>query len=278
MTSGRRPGRVRASMEAETLIFLHLPKTGGNTLKSVIRRQYPRDSICELRYPAREAVQRFALHPIEERARYRVVTGHMQLGLHEYIPGPWCYVTILRDPVEMGISAYFFVLRKPNHPRHELLREKSLTEVLQEGLLPFLDNGQTRTLCATEVPSVPYGECSRAMLDQAKENVERYIPIAGTAARFDETLLLLKDRLGWRNVFYTPRNTAPKRPGAVELPHEAVELLKAHVQLDMELYRFVEERLERQVTELGEAFARRLKRFRRINRVASKLAPILPRI
>ena len=116
------------------------------------------------------------------------------------------------------------------------------------------------------------------MLDQAKENVERYIHIAGTAARFDETLLLLKDRLGWRNVFYTPRNKAPKRPGAVELPHEALELLKAHVQLDLELYRFVGERLERQVTELGETFARRLRRFRRINRAASRLAPILPRI
>jgi len=271
-----RDGRKRTSTNSETLIFLHLPKTGGNTLKSVIRRQYPKESICELHYPAREAVQEFSLRPLEERAGYRVVTGHMQLGLHEFIPGPSCYLTMLRDPVARGISAYFFVLRKPDHPRHELIRNRSLAEVLREGLLPFLDNGQTRTLCATEVQDVPYGECTRAMLDQAKDNVERHIAVAGTAARFDETLLLTKDRLGWGNVFYTRKNAAPKQRAASEPSPDVVELMREHVQLDTELYRFVEDRLDQQVAALGEPFARRLKRFRYMNRAASRLAPFLP--
>ena len=48
----------------KTLIFLHLPKTGGMTLERLIRRQYPRDATRWISYQRPRMVDEFlALSP-----------------------------------------------------------------------------------------------------------------------------------------------------------------------------------------------------------------------
>ena len=262
---------ARSAGANETLVFFHLPKTGGVTLKSIIRRQYPADQISELyRYESREAVRRFAELPLEERTRYRAVMGHMQLGIHQFIPGEHVYVTLLRDPVERCLSAYHFVLGKPNHARHDLVRGNDLEAVLQKGLLPFLDNGQTRALCSLDVSSVPYGGCTRDMLERAKDNLTEYIEFAGTIGHFDEMLLLLQDRLQWKLPLYTRRNRGVNRPPGDEISQETLQSILAHNQLDLELHDFVDRRFERRIAEQGEPFVRRLRHFRMANAVRSR--------
>lgn len=262
----------------DTLIFLHLVKTGGTTLLSVLRRQYQKDEICLLyrpelvsRYPSRDAVHAFAELPLEKRERYRAISGHMQLGIHDFVPRPYMCATLLRHPVDLCVSAYRYVHREPQTPRHELIRGKDLETVLREGLLPFLDNGQTRALCSTDSASVPYGGCTRLMLDEAKENVVELIELAGTIEEFDGFLLLLKERLGWGKVWYNRRNQDPEGTTESKLPRETREQILAYNHLDLQLYEFVRERFRKRLAEAGPAFESRLRRFRRANAFRSKL-------
>lgn len=258
----------------DTLIFLHLPKTAGTTLRSIIRSQYADDEVCELyRYPSREAVERFGRLPREERDGYRVILGHMQIGVHRFVSGPHVYVTLLRHPVDRCISAYRFVRRKANHPRHDLIRGKDIREVLEEGLLPFFDNGQTRALCSSDVAAVPYGGCTREMLDEARENLERHVELAGTIEGFDVLLLFLQDRLGWSSVWYRRKNRSPRESGraASRVSGEVAGRIAEFNHLDLELYDFVKRRLARRVERAGPEFQRRVRRFKRINRMRSML-------
>ena len=256
----------------ESLIFLHLGKTAGMTLASIIRRQYPENRLYKVYSdPAMAAVDRFAALPEDERAYYRAIIGHMHLGMHKLIPGPSTYITVLRDPVERVISAYYYVLERPTHPDHAKIRQSGLdfAGVLDSGLLPILDNSQVQVLCTTDVPDIPYGGCTSDMLEEAKRNIDRRFAVVGLTERFDETLLMMKDRFGWKNVYYARRNPTRRRPRRQDLSAEVLELVRAHNRLDIELYAYARERFEQEVDRLGVRFRRRVRAFRRANVAAN---------
>src|SRR5437879_12837060 len=99
-----------------TVIFIHIPKTAGITLRYIIEAQYEHaghDKIDGERIA--ESVAEFRRLPESEKQNVRVLTGHMPFGLHEAMPQRCHYVTLLRDPTERTISHYYFVFREPTH-------------------------------------------------------------------------------------------------------------------------------------------------------------------
>ena len=46
----------------------------------------------------------------------RMFKGHMVFGLHEVLPQPATYITVLRDPVDRVISAFYFMRTYKLHP------------------------------------------------------------------------------------------------------------------------------------------------------------------
>ncbi len=94
----------------QRIIFLHIPKTAGFTLQKIIERQYPPQSIYTLE-PSNEleSIREFQSLDPAQRAKTRLLKGHLNMGqkLHEYLPQPVTYFTILRDPVERVLSHYY---------------------------------------------------------------------------------------------------------------------------------------------------------------------------
>src|SRR5438128_9800911 len=122
----RGPG-ARVRTERRVLIFLHIGKTAGSTLRTVIHRNYSSSDVSLIRSepeagserPRRErTVRDFAGLPEEVRARPRVFEGHIIFGIHEYVPHPSTYITILRDPVKLAVSQYNYVRRRQDHRLH----------------------------------------------------------------------------------------------------------------------------------------------------------------
>jgi hypothetical protein len=180
---------------AKTAIFLHIPKTAGSTLHTILTKQYAKDELLHLRgNPHIEsAIEQFKHMPSEDKARIRLLTGHFEYGIHQYLPQAATYFTLLRDPVDRVISYYYFILRTPEHPRYEEMTRNNIgVETFVRDILT--DNNQTRMLAGAWMSSDE--PCTEETLQKAKEHMQKHFAVVGLTSEFDATLFLLKKRLG----------------------------------------------------------------------------------
>jgi hypothetical protein len=213
--------------------------------------------------PREETVAEFAALPEAERLAPRMILGHTVFGLHEAVPRPVTYITMLRTPVSLVLSQYSFVRRTEGHRHHRDAMSMTLEEYIRSGLVQEMNNSQTRALVGAGAVDVPYGTNPPDLLAQAKRNVEQHFRVVGLTERFDESLIMLKQGFGWNRINYVRANVARRR----EQPSpEALALIEAMNELDIELYRWAEERFQAAIDGSPE-FAAELARFRRSNRM-----------
>ena len=179
--------------------------------------------------------------PAAERDQLQLIKGHFPYGIHEHLSQPFDYITMLRDPVERMVSHYYFVLRTPHHYLYETVTSKKigLNEYVLGGLSEELDNGQVRLISGIG-RRIPYGQCSRKWLEVAKENLERRFSFVGLAERFDETILLIARKFGWKDPYYIRQNVTENRPAVKDVPMHVIDAIKKVSALDLELYSFAQ--------------------------------------
>ena len=98
--------------------------------------------------------------------------------------------------------------------------------------------------------------------------------------RFDESLVLMQLRFGWRRITYRRRNVAKRRPGRDAHPAAVIERIREDNAADVALVEAAAARLEAIVAECGPAFAAARARFGRANRrfqVTDRLLGGVPR-
>lgn len=245
-----------------TAIFLHIPRTAGTTLHRIIERQYPPEEIFFIQSndPFVDVGEFKALSE-EQRAGIRMLKGHMPFGLHESIPGPSTYFTILRDPIERVISLYYFILRAPQHYLYDTIMSEnmSLQTLLERKIPVMMNDGQVRMISGTW-GNLGFGECNRDVLEIAKKNLREYFAVVGIAERFDETLFLLKETFDWQNnIEYQRCNVTQNRPSKRDFSQEALHTIAQANQLDIELYKYAKEMLKEQFRRQGFRFALKFK-------------------
>lgn len=257
--------------EERTLIFIHIPKAAGTTLHRIIERQYPRNTIYTINGAnVQKSIQEFKNLSEIERQKIRCLKGHMPFGLHKYLPRPAAYITLLRNPVDRIISHYYYVLRTPSHYLYNVVTSEnmSLSDYVSSGISPELTNGQTRLISGVErVDSITGDEpVSADILEIAKRNLQDYFIVGGLSERFDESLILFKSLLRWRNIFYIKQNVTRSRPSKREIPRKTMEVIEKHNKLDMELYEFAKQMFEEQIREQGASFKDELRTFQLLNK------------
>lgn len=248
-----------------TVIFLHIGKTAGTTLRRVLRRNFRSSEIMVVRArgrPRTETLGDFRAIPEAERARPRLIMGHTVFGLHELVPRPSTYISMVRRPKGLVLSQYNFVLRTPGHRHHDEVTSKGMTleRYIESGLSLEMDNSQTRAIAGDL--DTPFGACTDEMLETAKRNIEGHFTVVGITERFDESLVLMQQAFGWSKIHYVKANVAPgRRP---DPSPEALRLLGEHNRLDNELFRWVGERFDAAIA--GDpGFAEAFERFKRGN-------------
>jgi hypothetical protein len=209
--------------------------------------------------PREDTVGEFAALPEADRERPRIILGHTVFGLHEAVPRPCTYMTMLRRPQSLVLSQYSFVRRTPGHRHHGDAGSMSLEQYLASGLAQEMNNSQTRALVGAV--DVPYGSNPAELLEQAKANVGQWFGAVGLTERFDESLLLFKQAFGWNKLHYVRANVASRReqPSA-----EALRMIDDLNRLDIELYRWAGERFQAAI-DASPRFADEYARFRRTN-------------
>lgn len=262
----------RSAGTAPTVIFPHLGKTGGATLRRIIPRNFPKSEVLALRNPASAPngflstlpIERFAEMQESERQRPRFIMAHMMFGLDEFVPRPSTYITLLRNPVSRVISGYKNALHSPGHRFHEVVvsERMDLESYLRSGLALEMDNSQMRAIVADS--QTPYGACTQDMLERAKRTVDERISVVGIAERFDESLVMLRHVLGWSKLHYVVANVSPHRISRSALPPGTIPLIEDQNRFDIELYEYAVRKLEGQIADDPD-FHRDLARFRREN-------------
>lgn len=262
-TSNLEPKKYMQQQIPSKIIFLHIPKAAGTTLRDIIHRQYAADEIYEL--DSQEFVQAqedFKQLDPAKKAEITILMGHMYFGLHEFIDFPATYITMLRNPIERVISYYHFVKKLTSHEDYELIKTKniSLQQYCQMGRQNMC-NGQTRFLSGAGASAIG----DRPMLAMAKQNLQQNFAVVGIQERFDESLLLLQKKLGWhRAPYYYRRNTNRTNSySRLEISSETLSVIKKHNELDLELYEYANQIFTRDL----EQHHRSLKTFQIANSI-----------
>lgn len=92
------------------IIFLHIPKTAGQSVHEYLLRNFPRERICPAR--VNEQLQAYAT---SELNRYQVFSGHFDWSAFDELEGERFVFTILRDPMERILSFYFYLREQAAH-------------------------------------------------------------------------------------------------------------------------------------------------------------------
>lgn len=267
----RRIERNIKSDRDETLIFLHIPKTGGSTLNKILEQQYARSASLILHQPK---IDSFRTLSDAERSKYRLIQGHMYFGLHRVIPNPSSYITFLRRPIERVVSFYYYARSTPDHYLYPLLSTErvDLKTLLMRDVTVELRNDQTRVLAGDDW-SDQRRPVTPAALQRAKENLRRHFRIVGLQEEFDASLLLSRRAFDWRLPFYLKENVTKKKPTDASLDVETRRLVEDANSLDLELYEYARTLFEEQCRAAGESFAAELAHFRQLNRERARLLP-----
>lgn len=236
---------------AKPLVFFHIPKAGGSTLKEIIDRQYSRNTTMWISFQRPDMVEAFLAKSMEERAKLNCLMGHIPYGFHTELPAQAFLFTMLREPVSRFLSEYRYMLR---YDRTGAWRPPGDA---MDTLKAFLDY-RIRTN-AMEVqtgmisgffPGVgaqpPFDPLPEGGLERAKANLRDHFGLVGVTDRFDETMLLLKQRMGWtRGVHYSRRNAAPRKTSASAVDPALLERIREHTRNDAALVDYANELLDK---------------------------------
>jgi Sulfotransferase family len=234
-------------MPARNLIFIHIPKAAGTTLRQILKVQYPNKRWLQIDGSRpKESFAEFKNQDIEQRKEIRCLFGHIPYGVHEALVGDSQYITILRHPVERVISHYYYILRKPSHYLYREVagRNMSLQDYITSGLSSQeLKNGQTWLISGKDNNNLE-------SLAVAKQNLQQHFIAVGITEQFDRSLAIFQQKLGWDKINYESANVTPNRPQRDEISPEIVSLIEKLNYLDMELYDFANSLFTKSLQEL----------------------------
>jgi hypothetical protein len=237
------------------LIHLHMPKTGGSTLKKIIKKNYDNRSSFEVYCEQRKLSEK-----LTELSKLNVhcIQGHFPYGIHKYFSKPYAYVTMLREPIDRVISEYFYIRNIPWNENHEKVMKMSLEEYQNEQIN---QNLQTRYILGTNFNKPLTDED----FEQAKLNLLNDFSLVGITEYFDQSVFMMQKQFEWDNIYYSKVNVTKSRLSKREVSPVLLEKIMENNQYDIQLYSLAKALFEKRLQSLDIKSKKELKRYIRTN-------------
>lgn len=254
-------GQAKGLLSSDPLlIFMHLPKTAGSSLRSVFRAIYgeqkmhaysPMKDLLNDNLQAFTKVHDEAIYKCNDQASIQLIYGHLFYGIDSEITRKCTYTTMMRDPVDRVLSNYYYRLQyghcvNPVVNLIDYVSGNSPSYAMQFEA----DNLQTRFLSAMDGKPrrVAFGKCTNEMLACAKRNLADAVSAVGIVERYDESLALFQRSYKWSFIPRNPKErvTAPYVPKN-ETPRGTLSIIQEINCLDIDLYKFGIQLFEQQL-------------------------------
>lgn len=242
-------------MNNQQLLFIHIPKTAGTSLRGLIYNQYDDNRVASV-YEGMQhffSEAEFSELPTRKINNLDVVIGHFGYGFHRHLVScsrPIRYATFMRAPVKRCLSLYNHLANlsfKGNPPKFK--------ELIKAPIGVQFDNYQTRMISGC-YPK--FGQCNREMLELAIKRIENEFDFVGITELFNESLVVATDKLGWKVIPYTIHNTSVQMGANMtghlssEGQNNDLELIQKLNLLDIELYDYCKNKLLANLEETSE--------------------------
>jgi hypothetical protein len=269
-------------MPSPLLIHLHIPKNAGTSLSRMLKLGFllrpPTNFANTARTLGCYSIAGFENRiaaidglPEADRRRIRFFEAHCGWGVHERLPQPSQYVTMLRDPVDRALSVYSYLKSIGRIPPATTLEE--FVEAEPAARVWWIDNAQVRYLAGADghIDDRPIGACTPDMLELARERLRRNFMLVGITEQFNESAALLLRRLRWKLGWYVRSNVTVSRAGAGDVPRRLLDRIRELNELDIALYESERRLFEEQVREGGPSLQADIRRFEQRSALATGL-------
>ena len=242
-------GHLDQKMPSPFYLFIHIPKTAGTTLRSILDLQYGRKNV--LTYYNQTTTQ--LLDNLEwmlkaGRHDYKALIGHFHFGVHTNLARPASYVTFLRSPIDLAVSA---INERRKNFAPEFLEENGKPmpdeKYIRERVVLF-SNVQTKILAGIRHDVV----ATEDDFQTARKNLDHHFKFVGLSEDFETSFLLLAKHLGWTPCIYHHLNKGPQHQ---KLPSDIIELLREVNKFDIRLHADAGERIAEEVEKGGKIFS-----------------------
>jgi hypothetical protein len=249
-----------------TSSFIHIPKTGGSSLRWLLDRQY-RSFLYVI-------PQWFDIGYADPKTALKQLSQSVDMvGAHRPLDQAWpegASIAMVRDPVKRVLSHVAHLRAEPGVwlPSVCAEAELAIADWIERRPLALFDNNQVRYLSgASEFDGMPMSDAMGEQdLEKALEVARTRVLVAPMEA-FDEALLDWGHRLNWGVPYYRRVNVRrQKKPG---LPERDLQALEAWNRLDRILCEEVGVLFRQRLAELeertGQSMDEQLAIFRRKN-------------
>ena len=239
--------------EVPFCFFIHIPKTAGTTLRSIVDLQMGQSNVLTYYNQTNEhTLDNLNALLKDFRKSYKALIGHFDYGVHKNIDLPYTYISFIREPVEMAISSYHENL-KTNRPE---FRHPDGSAISLETCIRQMPNRFSNQIIRKLGGYNKVDKISEEHLHSTVEKIEKDFCFVGITEKFAESTLLLSKILGWPPCSYGSLNAnIDKAVYSDEIMGNLAEINK----LDSLLYRHIERQFISLVSKQGTIFKSALK-------------------
>lgn len=188
-------------------IFIHIPKTAGSTLRTLITENYEAHQVSSL-YGDPKEILVAAAEQMAGKEKYRLIQGHIPYGTHRFlnVRNPR-YFAFLRDHVTRFLSDVAHAVRRNDHGFHHILAEPGLSE--DQRISKALDIRYYRNTMTHYMSGAFMTEdISMSQLGVAIDNLWN-CEFIGLSEDFEASILIMAKKLGWQYVIPQKCNVRP---------------------------------------------------------------------